>query len=408
MPRLGAVKPAKARNGLRRLAPSLPTRCWPARGDQAGMSGADEPAEPGVASSSSSWSAALTPAQRRRRIAFKVAAVLSLLLHAGSLDAFLTWHGADTGAIEQPSDAISVEIVESRTLEALQPQQIPEPAPSPEATAPIEGKTEASDAPRGQVRAGAGAGDRRAAAAALVVPDAPEEVERTAKAGDAGQVGGAAGSGRRAAEVVPPPPKAGSPTRTPRQSARKQKKIEKKKAAERAPKGGVTSKSSAGKGKGGERASASSGSMLSYAAHVRARVAGNKPSGGGLRGTAVVSFGVTTSGGLAYASVARSSGSSTLDQLAVAAVRGSAPFPTPPARGNVGAAAVHDPVSLPVTGRNCLQSCSQCATVVVGFELRSCAIPVAGLGWRLWQKSDTCLAFELKSRVHAHAGALST
>ena len=78
----------------------------------------------------------LTPAQRRRRIAFKVAAVLSLLLHAGSLLAFLSWRGVEMGAIEQPSDAISVELVESRTLEALQPKQIPEPTPSPEATAP--------------------------------------------------------------------------------------------------------------------------------------------------------------------------------------------------------------------------------------------------------------------------------
>ena len=70
--------------------------------------------------------------------------------------------------------------------------------------------------------------------------------------------------------------------------------------------------------------------MVSYAAEVRARVAGNKPPGGGLRGTAVVQFGLTPSGGLAYAGLARSSGDTQLDQLAVAAVRSAAPFPTPP------------------------------------------------------------------------------
>jgi hypothetical protein len=52
--------------------------------------------------------------------------------------------------------------------------------------------------------------------------------------------------------------------------------------AECAPKGGVTSKASEGKGNRGERSSASSGALLNYAANVRARVAGNKPLGGDL------------------------------------------------------------------------------------------------------------------------------
>ncbi len=132
------------------------------------------------------------------------------------------------------------------------------------------------------------------------------------------------------AEMVPEPPKAKVADEEVEAKRNEERKIEKKKAAERAPRGGVTSKASAGKGAGGERASASSGSIMTYAAHVRARVAGNKPSGGGLRGAAWISFGLTTSGGLGYASVARSSGNSTLDQMALSAVRGSAPFPHPP------------------------------------------------------------------------------
>ncbi|WP_323769516.1 TonB family protein [Antarctobacter sp.] len=48
------------------------------------------------------------------------------------------------------------------------------------------------------------------------------------------------------------------------------------------------------------------------------------------RGTAVVSFTVTSSGGLASVSLSRSSGSSTLDRAALQVVRNAAPFPPPP------------------------------------------------------------------------------
>lgn len=50
----------------------------------------------------------------------------------------------------------------------------------------------------------------------------------------------------------------------------------------------------------------------------------------GVRGTAVISFRVGPGGGLASASVARSSGSADLDQAALSVVRRAAPFPPPP------------------------------------------------------------------------------
>jgi periplasmic protein TonB len=276
---------------------------------------------------------ALAPTRRRRRIGFAVAGALSLLLHAGSLCAFLAWPGdPEIGALERPSDAISVELVANRTLEAMQPRQSSEPAPSPEATAPVEGKTEASDAaPLPPQPKQAREPEIKVPQPPVVIPDATEEVMRSVKQETPAVSEAPPLPVDGPAEVAPPPPKSGVNEDNAPAKRKQQKQPEKKKAAEPAPKGGVVSKSAAGKGKGGERASASSGSILSYAAHVRARVAGNKPSGGGLRGTAVVSFGVTPSGGLAYASVGRSSGSSQLDQLAVAAVRGAAPFPTPPA-----------------------------------------------------------------------------
>jgi TonB family protein len=70
---------------------------------------------------------------------------------------------------------------------------------------------------------------------------------------------------------------------------------------------------------------------LSYAARVRAKVARHKPSGRGHRGIARVAFGVSGSGRLRYARLAKSSGNSALDRAAVSAVRRAAPFGAPPA-----------------------------------------------------------------------------
>lgn len=276
----------------------------------------------------------MTPKQRRRRFAFKVAAVVSLLLHAGSLVAFVAWHGSETGAVEQPSEAISVEIVASSTLEALTVKQVPEPAPSSEATAPTEGREEASEKtvlktepppdPHLELQA------TKTPPAPVELPEALEDTSRQAKQ-DAPEE----------AKTPPPPPVEAPAVVLPiprkaevaEQEAAKRREPEKqeKKARERAPEGGVTSKAKAGKGTGGERASASSGSIMNYAAQVRARVAANKPAGDGLSGAVTVAFSVTTAGGLAHASVSRSSGNAALDQAALGSVRRSAPFPVPPA-----------------------------------------------------------------------------
>jgi protein TonB len=95
--------------------------------------------------------------------------------------------------------------------------------------------------------------------------------------------------------------------------------------------GGATARANAAKAATSGRVSASRGSVLSYAARVRSKVARNKPSGRGHRGTARVSFGVSRAGGLSYARLARSSGSAALDQAALSAVQRAAPFGAPPA-----------------------------------------------------------------------------
>jgi len=95
-------------------------------------------------------------------------------------------------------------------------------------------------------------------------------------------------------------------------------------------KGGAQARGEASKKRSGGQASASRGAVRNYAARVRARVARNKPRSGRARGTAVVSFGVSRSGSLRYAKLARSSGNSSLDSAALSAVRRASPFPTPP------------------------------------------------------------------------------
>ena len=69
---------------------------------------------------------------------------------------------------------------------------------------------------------------------------------------------------------------------------------------------------------------------------VRARILANRPGGTGGHGRAVISFGLSSSGGLRYASVTRSSGNRRLDALALRAVRRSAPFPRPPRGATTG------------------------------------------------------------------------
>lgn len=87
----------------------------------------------------------------------------------------------------------------------------------------------------------------------------------------------------------------------------------------------------AGSGGGGGKSQASAGAIAGYASRVRSRILSRSPANAGHRGTTVVSFGVTTSGGLSYARVSRSSGNKALDQRALASVRGASPFPQPPA-----------------------------------------------------------------------------
>ncbi len=114
----------------------------------------------------------------------------------------------------------------------------------------------------------------------------------------------------------------------------KRKKVIRKKKVKRsvASKRGNARKGSAGaKRGGGGRSNANAGAVNRYASRVRARILSRRPSSGGRRGTAVIIFQISTSGGLSWARISRSSGNGTLDRKALGSVRRSSPFPRPPA-----------------------------------------------------------------------------
>lgn len=147
---------------------------------------------------------------------------------------------------------------------------------------------------------------------------------------------------KSAPQTAKPPP---APDRTrqarERERERQREKAErrrKKEAARKASRAGSRVQGAAGArsgGRGGARA-ASAGSVRSYGLVVRARILANRPGGTGGHGRAVISFGLSPSGGLRYASVARSSGNRNLDARALRAVRRSAPFPRPPQGATMG------------------------------------------------------------------------
>jgi periplasmic protein TonB len=94
--------------------------------------------------------------------------------------------------------------------------------------------------------------------------------------------------------------------------------------------GSATSRSNASQAPVSGRVSASRGNALSYGAKVRAQLMHNKPAGNGLRGTVQVSFGLASDGSIRYLKLSESSGNAVLDSVALATVRGSAPFGEPP------------------------------------------------------------------------------
>ena len=243
------------------------------------------------------------------------------------------------GAHTVPTEAISIEIVPSDVLEAAHTSPTPEasaaasavqsdPGTIEDVTAASPARTEPVEPPEKPTPA-----EPEAATA----PESPSEShDNPAEARDETSPEPALEQAAAPAEPEEIPPPAVSPPQPPEKTKRATPPPPRK--ANKAPskKGGAPSRAEKGSAPSTARVSASRGAVISYAAIVRARVASRRPAGPGKRGTVVVTFGVSRSGGLAFASISRSSGDAGLDRTVLSAVRSAAPFPTPPAGASPG------------------------------------------------------------------------
>lgn len=269
---------------------------------------------------------------RRRTIVTIASAMSSLLVHGGVLAAVLYWIDHKPGAIELPTEAISVELIASEVIEAVEAPPMVETAASPSSVQSSAGAEHDSSS-----AAKLATQEPREQVAATEVPLPSEMREERPDGRDILQ--GAHEDAVLARELTDK--SAAAPKSVEKPSAVKQPKpVKTAKLAEQdttnaaethtSRKGGAQSRTIKGSATSPSRISASAGSVLNYAAFVRARLAARKPAGGGRRGTVVVAFALARSGGLSSASISRSSGDPGLDRSVLAAVRGAGPFPTPP------------------------------------------------------------------------------
>lgn len=264
-----------------------------------------------------------------------VSAVASLILHGAALAAVAYWVEWTPGAIPAPTEAVSIELLETEMLEAV------ETAVATASMASLE-----------SVQSMPGAATESAAVSTRAPPDlmpvAPERIDakeatvavtETAEGMEA--LKGALESDVPVGVERPADTPAAEPPPKPAQEANERKKPVKvsklpdpseprKTDGDARKKGGASSRAAKSTVGATGRVSASTGSAVNYAALVRARVAARKPAGGGRRGTVVVAFAVTRAGAMSSASIARSSGDPALDRSVLAAVRGAGPFPVPP------------------------------------------------------------------------------
>jgi protein TonB len=271
-----------------------------------------------------------------RALVMVASMAVSLLIHGSVLAAAFLWIAPTPGAVTRPTEAISLELLESEVLEAVAAAPSIEAAASPASVQSDPGSVMDSAAAR--------------------VPDAselrPVDAAEQIEAQDAAEAVAAHGMEtlRGALESNTPagveqsrdkpvveerpetPARAAKERKAPTKTAKLADPADAREAdSEQRKKGGASSRAAKGSTGSAGRVSASRGSALNYGALVRARVASRKPAGAGQRGTVVISFGVSKSGGLAFASVARSSGNPSLDGRVLSAVRGAGPFPPPPA-----------------------------------------------------------------------------
>jgi protein TonB len=248
----------------------------------------------------------------------------SVLLHGSVLAAAFLLIDDTPGAIAPPTEAISLELFQTEVMETVAI------APSKEAAASLA----SVDQTPGEALESLSASQSAEPVATEPVAAAAEGLEVLQGAVESEEAVGQERAEPKRVERMPEKPaiKRAKRSAKPVKTAKLTDPSEQPRDADSAPrkKGAAAARAAKGSAASSGRVSASTGSAVNYAAQVRARVASRKPAGGGKRGTVVVAFGVTRSGGLSYASIARSSGNPGLDSTVLSAVRSAAPFPTPP------------------------------------------------------------------------------
>ena len=273
-----------------------------------------------------------------------IAAVLgSLCLHFAVAASALTWGSAlpEFGVLDAKTDAMSLAMTQSVVLEST--LSLPTEAVSASSATMQQGAIQSADSqPQPLTAIEEVAVEQKPPSKVIKATEVPTKtvapieppLDVLTGAGEPAEQLVAAAEKPLEEQVEPPTAKPDDtdPKKVEREKpAKKKPKQAQRQQSNRQTAGGATSRANTGTAAASGRVSASRGSMLSYAARVRAKVAREKPLVRGSRGTARVSFSVTGSGGLGYARVSRSSGSTQLDQAAVKAVRRAAPFGRPPA-----------------------------------------------------------------------------
>jgi protein TonB len=274
-------------------------------------------------------------ARGRRVVA--ISGAISLAVHVALALGFSDQSLRESGTIAQPTEAISIEFIATDVLEqAPSPDASASSAASPAALAPVEGTAPETTATAPPPTVEPTETDELQPVdpvtprAIAEVPPSPE----TPTVPDVELL--AATEGELPPEIADENPR--QQTRRPDEKRRKppDREPDTRKAPAKQKAGGVRSRGQTASKSAAGRVSASSGDISGYKARVLARLAAHRPAGRGFRGTAVVSFGISRSGGLTYARISRSSGNAAADQAAVASVRRAAPFPPPPAGATAG------------------------------------------------------------------------
>lgn len=274
-----------------------------------------------------------------RALAITASSIVSLLLHGSVLAAVLFLSEPRPGAGDLPTEAISIEIVPSDVLDSAQT------SPSPDASA----SDSSVQSDPGAIEDVASTSSAQPEAVERVQEPHPEPPHVADMPGDPSHSGDMPIDAPDETPVEPAlqqaaataePEETSPPAAAPPQHIEKAKRAKppqpRKTHKEPSRKGGAHSRAAKGSAPSSARVSASPGAVINYAAVVRARVASRRPPGPGKRGTVIITFGVSRSGGLAFASISRSSGDVGLDRTVLSAVRSAAPFPAPPAGASPG------------------------------------------------------------------------